>query len=455
MLTKKLLLSLLSGMLLLASFFIPILFWFSFIPLFLAINNSTFFITILSGTICGGIFTLLYSAWLLKHTAKAFWVVWPLATLFFILFVSLSHPILRLLKNKWLQSLVYPAVFVSLYYLYSFLPIGSYWAFTNTDIFTIRSISFFGISGLLFVVIFSQSSMVFAFSDNSKYKKSLLAPAPAIFFVLLFLGVLTAPQIEGDITLGIAQPNLPLSETWRKENIDLIIEKYCELGDKIVKQGAEIIIYPQYSFPCEITDSRVARLLEFARNKKVYIILGTYVDLFNTAVLISPDGNVVDQYSGYGAPPFRAGEQEKASQLNTFKTEYGSMGALLCYDDTSYRVARKLVYELGAELLVAPVNDGYFEGTFQPLLHLSRTIHRAIENRRFLVRAAAKGISCIVDPFGRIIEKLDIGKEGIIVRKVAFIDRLSLFSITGDFVSPISLVLTLFLLLYGLITRKK
>ena len=350
--------------------------------------------------------------------------------------------------------LVSPAVYVSLYYVYGLLPIGSYWAFTKSDLFTVRSISLFGIPGLLFAVIFSQACIAHAFANRSGLKKIFLLPSPIIFFSLLCFGLVSSPLKEGTLNAGIIQPNLPLDEKWRKNNLETIIDKYCSLASAAAEEGADIVFCPQYSLPCSIDSPVFEKLCSFAGEHGVYLVLGTYIDLFNTAILISPDGSITDQYSGYGTPPFRDGEQNPAYQLGSFALESGRIGILLCYDDTSSSVARKLVNEHSSGLLAAPVNDGYFSGTLQPLLHLSRTINRAIETNRYLVRSAATGISCIIDPYGRIIKSIDFGSEGYIVGKVDFRKHRTLFCKTGDIASRFSVALLILLTFTGFHLRK-
>src|SRR5687767_15497645 len=46
--------------------------------------------------------------------------------------------------------------------------------------------------------------------------------------------------------------------------------------------------------------------------------------------------------------------------------------------------------------------------TAAPYQHFAMSVMRAIENRRYLVRAANTGISGFVDPYGRILQKTDI-----------------------------------------------
>ena len=49
--------------------------------------------------------------------------------------------------------------------------------------------------------------------------------------------------------------------------------------------------------------------------------------------------------------------------------------------------------------------DVYFNRTPFAKMHARRAIFRAVENHRYLVRAAQAGLSMIIDPFGKVIEK--------------------------------------------------
>ena len=57
----------------------------------------------------------------------------------------------------------------------------------------------------------------------------------------------------------------------------------------------------------------------------------------------------------------------------------------------------------GSELLTTITNDAWFGATSAPYQHFEQAAMRAIENGRYLVRAANTGISGIVDPYGRVL----------------------------------------------------
>jgi apolipoprotein N-acyltransferase len=57
---------------------------------------------------------------------------------------------------------------------------------------------------------------------------------------------------------------------------------------------------------------------------------------------------------------------------------------------------------------------------------------RAIENRRYMVRAANTGITAVVDPWGRILEPTRLFDRTVLVRDVPFVSEKSLYTRYGD-----------------------
>ena len=65
-------------------------------------------------------------------------------------------------------------------------------------------------------------------------------------------------------------------------------------------------------------------------------------------------------------------------------------------------IARELA-RAGAELLANPANDYWFGAREPQAEQLASAAFRAIENRRYLVRATSTGISAVIDPQGRVV----------------------------------------------------
>ena len=65
----------------------------------------------------------------------------------------------------------------------------------------------------------------------------------------------------------------------------------------------------------------------------------------------------------------------------------------------------------GAQVLVNISNDGYFGHSAAREQHLEIARMRAVENRRWLLRATNDGITADIDPAGRIVERLPMYQE--------------------------------------------
>jgi apolipoprotein N-acyltransferase len=67
---------------------------------------------------------------------------------------------------------------------------------------------------------------------------------------------------------------------------------------------------------------------------------------------------------------------------------------------------------------------------------------RAIEEGRYLARAANTGISGFVDPYGRILAKTALFETAVVVRDIRFLTDRTIYSRIGDLVAWLSLALT-------------
>jgi apolipoprotein N-acyltransferase len=57
---------------------------------------------------------------------------------------------------------------------------------------------------------------------------------------------------------------------------------------------------------------------------------------------------------------------------------------------------------------------------------------RAVENRRYLVRAANTGITAVVDPWGRVLEATRLFDRTVLVREVPFVAETTFYTRHGD-----------------------
>ena len=93
-------------------------------------------------------------------------------------------------------------------------------------------------------------------------------------------------------------------------------------------------------------------------------------------------------------------------------------GVMICFESIFPGISRQLCNK-GSTLLVNISNDAWFKTWSTPEQLLQITCFRAIETRRWIIRAVNHGISAMVNPYGEVVERIGLLKEGLIVHEVA------------------------------------
>ncbi|MEO6602961.1 MAG: nitrilase-related carbon-nitrogen hydrolase, partial [Polyangiaceae bacterium] len=71
--------------------------------------------------------------------------------------------------------------------------------------------------------------------------------------------------------------------------------------------------------------------------------------------------------------------------------------------------------------------------TTEPWIHLDLAKFRAIEHRRFFVRATNSGVSAFIDPVGRVLATSETFKEQTLVHQIAWMKGRTPYEILGDY----------------------
>ena len=107
------------------------------------------------------------------------------------------------------------------------------------------------------------------------------------------------------------------------------------------------------------------------------------------------------------------------------------VGAFICYEAISPDLVRQFAAG-GAELLVNITNDAWYGRTSAPHQHMAMAAFRAVENGKYLVRAANTGVTAVVDPHGRVLQRTALFERTMLVRDVAFVPGLTFYARHGD-----------------------
>ncbi len=109
------------------------------------------------------------------------------------------------------------------------------------------------------------------------------------------------------------------------------------------------------------------------------------------------------------------------------------IAALICYEDLKPALVNRIVQHASPDLLVNLTNDAWFGDSTEPWIHLRLAQLRAVEQRRFLVRATNSGVSAIVDAKGSVVTHGGTFKQEAIVGPVRFLRGRTAYGVVGDF----------------------
>jgi apolipoprotein N-acyltransferase len=114
----------------------------------------------------------------------------------------------------------------------------------------------------------------------------------------------------------------------------------------------------------------------------------------------------------------------------------------ICYEVVYPHLIRQAVLE-GSELLTTVTNDAWYGTSSAPHQHYALASMRAIEQGRYLARAANTGISGIIDPYGREVARGELSDTTVVTGEVRFIRSRTVYARIGDVVPQMAVLITL------------
>ena len=119
-----------------------------------------------------------------------------------------------------------------------------------------------------------------------------------------------------------------------------------------------------------------------------------------------------------------------------------SLSTAICYEVVYPDLVADFV-QRGSQLLTTITNDAWYGESSAPFQHFEQAQLRAVEQGRYLIRAANTGISGIVDPYGRVVAASAIFERTIVTGDVKFLNGRTLYGRTGDAFALSCVLLTL------------
>jgi apolipoprotein N-acyltransferase len=286
-------------------------------------------------------------------------------------------------------------------------------------------------------------------------------------------------QAGTPLRVGLVQGDIEQGVKWNSTYRDPIMTRHLDLSRRVLAMNAQLVIWPESSTPfyfdAEPQLAEPVRRLAVQSHTPFLIgtdeferggVRGTGDRIYNAAVMVGRDGRSVSTYRKMQLVPF--GEFVPMKRLlffvgplvqavsdfsagiepHVFDLDGHPISVAICYESVYPWIARAFV-KRGSQLLVTVTNDAWFDRSSAAYQHFDQGAIRAVEEGRFVVRAANTGISGAVDPYGQVVAKTALFEATALAVDVRLLDGRTVYSEVGDLVAWLALACTTAMLLFG------
>jgi apolipoprotein N-acyltransferase len=357
------------------------------------------------------------------HGGLGGWLSWVTFVLFAVLkglhmalFTTLAGPVMR---KPWALPAV-AALWTGIERTHG--PFGFAWldlgnaGIDMSDV--LRLAPFTGVYGLSFVFAMLGCAIALIALRRPRLQIAWVVPLLA----LPLLPALPAPTRPAE-TIRVVQPNVDTEANFTAESLGELEHQMAMMSHA---SDVSLIVWPEWPAPFELTSSFRAFVADIARDSHASLIFNGVApnprgEPLNSAFLVNPQGAIVDRYDQitlvpfgeYVPPPFgwvnritkETSDFVPGSRIVIFPVANHRLGVFICYESAFPDLVRQSARD-GAEMLINLSNDGYFAHSSAREQHLNLVRMRAAENRRWILRSTNDGITAMIDPAGRVTERL-------------------------------------------------
>jgi len=331
------------------------------------------------------------------------------------------------------------------------------------------------ITAIFFLLIGRKTSAGLNADQISRSTGPKVVVASAIITVFLTLSygyVMLAGPLKGkEFKIAVVQGNIDQSKKWDPKHAPEIMQIYTNLTEMASAGRPDLIVWPETATPKAINlDPKLySQVKQIAKSNGTYLLIGSSqlqkfkvkepksAKYMNSAFLIAPiASNARDQqYDKIRLLPF----SEYLPYKDTISWSYLHIpdvdsyvpgrkftifgigdfrfGVTICWENIFADVVRQFVRN-GALCIINITNEAWFGKSAAPYQFMSMSVFRAVENRVHVIRCANTGISCFIDPCGRIEDRVkdnsgkDLFVQGILTRPISPFKPITFYTRFGD-----------------------
>jgi apolipoprotein N-acyltransferase len=298
------------------------------------------------------------------------------------------------------------------------------------------------------------------------WKPAMVMVVPIVAVAAYGFARVSQPLPEPSFTVEIVQGNIAGGDKFdkSKDAIYHMADHYLKLTSE--HQGTNLVLWPETAMPTWMrNDPRLmGQLKQAVASEHRYLMTGTLdwtgsppdSKFYNAVALFGLDGNIQGfDYKRHLVPygeylPGRAFMPKFLGNLNilamdftpgekptVFDLPFGKIGAGVCYDGIFPDAMRPVVLA-GAQVLTLVTNDAWYKDTTAPRVLNAHAALRAVENHRYVLRAANTGISSIIDAHGKVVSTTPVFQDATLVGGAAPLSELTFYTRFGDWASQLA-----------------
>jgi apolipoprotein N-acyltransferase len=335
-----------------------------------------------------------------------------------------------------------------------------------------------GVYGLSFAVMLVNCAFAAALLLVGRRRINLLISAAAAA-IALQMGVFAGPPpFPTSKEAVLVQGNVPvLDAAWPRpfyeQTLSALAQLSIDASGKPRQSDPGLIVWPESPAPFWVSDSQFRQqLTEVARQTNSFLVVGSTaeapapaggnVSLFNSALVVDPNGRALGRYDKIHLVPFgeyvpmqswlffatkltrEVGDFARGTERRAFDLNGLKAGVFICYESIFPGEVRQFTAN-GAQVLINISNDAWYGETGAPFQHLEMARMRAIENHRWILLATNNGVTSSIDPAGRIVKKAERNVRTTLVAPFSPQTEVTFYSRYGDVFAGTCVVISLFI----------
>jgi apolipoprotein N-acyltransferase len=322
-----------------------------------------------------------------------------------------------------------------------------------------------GVYGVSFEIVLVNVAVAAAFLVPPRKRGPMLVASLAAAAVLQAGRLVEAPPAHADHAALLVQANIPVSADWTPGYLQQTLEDLVKVSAPPAGENSapkiDLIIWPESPAPFFTNDPRFRQVVsEVARQTKTWMVAGAIGTnssqpaddrgpVFNSAILVSPNGDWTQRYDKVHLVPFgeylpfpslfsfaggltkEVGEFERGRSRQPLHAGGEKLGVFICYESVFPDEVRQFANQ-GAEVFVNISNDGWYGDSGAYAQHLNQTRMRAIENERWLLSTTDTGVTAAIDPLGRVVARVPRKQRTALVAPYALTSVTTFYTRHGD-----------------------